>query len=473
MKTPSQFFRGERGSLLIVAMLLCAVIGISITSYLSLGRTGMEISNRAFYNNGSMNLAENGLEQAVYSINKKVADPTYNWASHGWTIVGSDARQKWSGYDFGQGTTGMVRSYIYGYAAGAAPRIVTRSTVTVGGRSTQVIEKWIEVQLRRTSKFSNGLVAKETINFSGNNASVDSWNSDPDNDNNSVTAAIPYSAGVKNANGSVGSISVAVNAVGVNNADIFGYASTGGALPVVGNQGLIGPFTARRGSVDMTRVSTDFTASFDAVTAPTTGTTISAIGNTDLPATIGTAGVATEYRIASIDASGAATQILTILGDVTLIVTAPAGSPAIRLTGNSSISIASGGSLKIYTEGNIAITGNGVANGGTTLATANQPVDFQIWGTSTSTTSDQTIDIKGNGVLSGVVYAPNGDVGIVGDAEVLGSMVAERIRVTGNAAFHYDESLANFGSGNPYRVSRWRELTSATDRATVSSVLSW
>ena len=110
--------------------------------------------------------------------------------------------------------------------------------------------------------------------------------------------------------------------------------------------------------------------------------------------------------------------------------------------------------------------------GAARAGTANQPANFQIWGTSTSTTSDQRIDIKGNGVLSGVVYAPNGDVGIVGNGDVMGSMVAERIRVTGNATFHYDESLANFGSGNPYRVSRWRELTTATDRAAVSSVLS-
>ena len=46
----------------------------------------------------------------------------------------------------------------------------------------------------------------------------------------------------------------------------------------------------------------------------------------------------------------------------------------------------------------------------------------------------------------------------------MGSIVAEAISVTGDASFHYDESLANFGSGNPYRVSKWKELTSAADR---------
>jgi hypothetical protein len=467
---PPQLKNSRRGSLLIVAMILCAVIGISITSYLSLGRTGMEISNRAFYNNGAMNLAENGLEQAVFAINKTVDNASWSWESNGWTVMGNNARQAWVGYEFGQGTTGMVRSYVYDHTAGAAPRIITRSTVTIGGANSQAIEKWIEVQLRRTSKFANGLVAKDTIQFRGNNATVDSWNSDPDNDG---AALIPYSDAVKNDNGSVGSISVSVNAVAINNADIFGYASTGGALPSVGNQGRVGDFNQGAGTMDMSRVATDFTASFDPVTLPTTGSAVAAIGNGDLPTTLGTVGASTILRIPSITANGGAEKILTIEGDVTLIITAAARDDALSLTGQSSIVIAPGSSLKIYTDGDVDITGGGVANGGTTSGTANQPLNFQIWGTSTNTIQDQEISVKGNGVYSGVIYAPNASVTMVGDTDVLGSIVAEDITVTGNSKFHYDESLANFGTGNPYRVSKWKELTSAADRSAVSAVVSW
>lgn len=460
----------RRGSLLIVAMILAAVIGVSLVSYMNLGRTGMQISNRALYNNAAMNLAENGLEQAVYAVNKSVVG-TYDWSGNHWDAVGaSDVRQAWTGTTFDQGATGMVRTYIYGNT-GTAPKVVARSTVTLGGGSTNVIEKWIEVQLRKTSKFSNGLVAKDSISFSGNNASVDSWNSDPDN--NSATAAIPYSAGVRHDNGSVGSISVSVNAVLVNNADIWGYASTGGALPSVGANGTVGPFGTASGTMDMTHVSTDFTTSFDPVTNPSGGSAISAIGSGDLPKTIGAAGVTATYIIPSITGNGNSSKVLTILGNVTLIITPGIGNNAIDLTGNASIAIGPGSSLKIYTDGNLAIGGNGVSNGGTTTGAANQPVNFQVWGTSTSTTTPQNISIAGNGVLSGVVYAPNANVSIVGNGDVLGSVVAKNISLTGNAAFHYDESLGNFGAGNPYRVSKWRELTSAADRAAYSSVLSW
>jgi hypothetical protein len=460
----------QRGSLLIVAMILSAVIGVSITSYLNLGRTGMEISNRAFYNNGAMNLAENGLEQAVFAINKTVDNASWSWTDNGWTVIGNNARQAWVDYDFGQGTRGMVRSYVYDHTAGAAPRIIARSTVTVGGSTGSTIEKWIEVQLRRTSKFANGLVAKDTIQFRGNNATVDSWNSDPDNDG---AGLIPYSDAVKNDNGSVGSISVSVNAVAINNADIFGYASTGGALPSVGNQGRVGDFSQAAGTMDLSRVATDFTASFDPVTLPTTGSAIAAIGNGDLPTTLGTSGASTILRIPSISANGGSEKVLTIEGDVTLIITAAARDDAISLTGQSSIMITPGSSLKIYTDGDIDITGGGVANGGVTAGAANQPIDFQIWGTSTNTIQDQEISVKGNGVYAGVIYAPNAAVTMVGDTDVLGSIVAEDITVTGNSKFHYDESLANFGTGNPYRVSRWKELTSATDRAAVASVVNW
>jgi hypothetical protein len=451
-----------RGSLLIVAMLLCAIIGISLASYLQLGRTSLTVSNRALYNNAAMNLAENGLEEAMYSINKMVEDPTYIWSD--WNNNGTNAWRLFGTYNFDQGATGVVRVYAFNYLGNAAPKFVARSIITLGaGSSGNSIEKWVAVQLRKTSKFSNGLVAKESLRFNGNNASVDSWNSDPDN--NPGTPIIPYSAGVRDDNGSIGSISVAVGAVGVNNADVWGYASTGGALPSVGSNGLVGPFGTASGTMDMSHVSTDFSASFDPVTAPAGGSAIPAIGNGDLPTTLGAAGTTVTYSLPSISSSGNSSKVLTIEGNVTLILTNTAGSDAISMTGQSSIVIAPGASLKIYTEGNIDIAGNGVANGGTTAATANQPINFQIWGTNTSTVANQSIQIAGNGVLSGVIYAPNADVTINGNGDVLGSVVAENITLTGNAAFHYDESLANFGSGNPFRVASWRELTLATERA--------
>jgi hypothetical protein len=106
-----------------------------------------------------------------------------------------------------------------------------------------------------------------------------------------------------------------------------------------------------------------------------------------------------------------------------------------------------------------------------TAASANQPINLQIWGTKTSGVQD--IHIAGNGVLSAVVYAPQGSVTINGNGDVMGSVVANDITLTGNALFHYDESLADFGGGNPFRVSIWKELTTASQRNAYATALSF
>lgn len=488
MKTTRHSPQGQpraqtRGSLLIVAMILCSVIAISLASYLQLGRTALTISNRALYNNAAMNLAENGLEEAMFAINKYTADPaSYDWSD--WTNDGTNAWRKWTGYTFDQNATGITRVYILNYLSGTAPEAVARSTITLGGGDTRTVEKWVRIQLRRTSKFANGLVAKESILFKGTTASVNSWNSEVDHDSNPATAPIitPYSTAVKNDNGSIGSISVSSDAVSVQNADIWGYASTGGALPKVGPTGLVGsygPPATTAGTMDMDRVSTDFSASFDPVEAPSdySYNAIAAITNdTSLPGTV-TAAADGKYYIST-------TQInfnnkaLTIEAGKTVVLKLTDTSTAISVGGGSGvISIASGATLEIYTEGSIAIGGSGISNGvddadaGTTIETdeMGQPKQFQIWGTKTSGTQD--ITIAGNGVLSAIVYAPQGSVKINGNGDVAGSVVANDITVVGSSAFHYDESLANFGGSNPFRVSRWEELTLAADRATYADEL--
>jgi Tfp pilus assembly protein PilX len=496
MKTHASRLHSERGSLLIVAMIMCAVIGISIASYIRLGLQSQKISNRALYNNGAMNIAEQGMEEAMYSINQMVNDATYTWP--GWTSAngGADMQRKWTGYTFDQNSTGVARVYVQHYDGTIAPTIIARSTVTLGGASSAPIEKWIKVTLAMTSKFANGLVAKNNITFSGSNASVDSWNSDPDN--NAATTAIKYSSTTRDDNGTVGSISVAVNSVGVNNADIWGYVATGGSPASVGPNGLVGPWGTANGTIAAGHSSTDFAASFDAVTFPTSVTvsgtttpitytpmgTINGTSSSDsLPGDSGASPAADGKYYIEAPAINFNNQTLNIEAGKTVVLKltntgTTASSAAISVGGGSGvISLASGAKLIVYTEGKIDIGGKGISNGVDSNSDGvisssemSQPVNFQIWGTKTSGT--QPIDIAGNGALSAIVYAPQGSVKINGNGDVAGSIVANDITVVGNAAFHYDESLGNFG-GNPFRVAAWTELTSASDRATYASYLSF
>jgi len=104
----------------------------------------------------------------------------------------------------------------------------------------------------------------------------------------------------------------------------------------------------------------------------------------------------------------------------------------------------------------------------------------KLYGTRTAaqagTSGDQNISIAGNGVLSGVVYAPNANISMNGGGNngiVLGSMIGDTIGVTGNSTFHYDESLANLSSSNIWGVTKWRELSSASDRTTYTDQLNF
>jgi len=466
----------QRGSVLIVAMMFSAIIGISLVSYMQLGRTSLKISNNALYNNAAMNLAENGLEEAMYAINQRIADPNYDWSANGWTtsspVPAGDARRTLpssGAYAFDQGVTGTVRVYVRGYT-GSAPRIVSRATITIPRGGT--IEKWVEVQLRKTSKFANGLVAKESIQFKGNNASVDSWHSKKNDDGSLRATPVNYSSAVKKDNGSVGSVSIQADAILVQNADIWGYAATGGTQPSVGAQGLIGPFGTPVNTIDPTRVSTDFSASFDAVTAPTTtnynlggiGTNMDLPRAGDVPHTDGVY----YYEASSIDFNNKLLHIKKrSAGESSpkVVIKLTNAVTSIKIGGGSGeLRIESGANLEIYAPGDITIAGNGIMNDG------GLPENFQIWGTKTS--GVQSIDVKGNGALSALVYAPQGSVKINGNGDVLGSIVANDITLVGNAAFHYDESLADFGGNDPFRISLWREITTAAGRNALTE-LNW
>jgi Tfp pilus assembly protein PilX len=121
MKTTRSPFRSEHGGLLITAMIFSAIIGVSIVSFIRLGRTTGQISNRGLYNNAAMNLAENGLEEAMYSINQMVAGNASAWTD--WTTSGAAAQRKWTGTTFDQNATGQVRVYVDNYTGLVAPTL--------------------------------------------------------------------------------------------------------------------------------------------------------------------------------------------------------------------------------------------------------------------------------------------------------------------------------------------------------------
>ncbi|MFI5356210.1 MAG: hypothetical protein ACHQ4G_02625 [Opitutales bacterium] len=450
-RLPASLLRSRRGSILIVALLLCAIIALMLGSFLNLNLNSTHQAFRSFQNYAAMNLVEAGAEEALWSYNRAAAGHSDGWT--GWTTDGTSAWRKFDGFTFTANTTGWVKVYVSVYQPTAqnSPKVV--ALASVNPPTGAPITRMTELTLQNRAYFANGLVAKDTITFSGSNVTVDSWNS------GSATAPVPYSSSVRDDRGTVASTSVLSSAVLVNQADVWGYVYTGGAQPQVGANGSIrGANTPVGVAIDTSRIATDFNAQFSPVTAPTGGTVIATVGTT-----LGVAGTSTTWICPSLSLSGSKT--LTILGNVTLILTAASGTSALSVTGNASIIIPTGSTLTIFTTGNIKLAGKGLANANL------QPISAQFWGTNT-TPGGQDIQIAGNGSLSAVIYAPDASVELNGNGAMMGAVVADTITLTGNAAFHYDESLANFGNNASIGVSKWRDLIAPADRSTYDAVFS-
>ena len=436
-------------------MIFAALLALALSSFVDLNTNSLRMAHRSFYAAEAVNMAEAGLEEAIWSFNQAQTGNAAAW--HGWnTSDGVKATRTFTDFTLGSNATGRVKVYIdqFNPGAGVQPLVVAKATITQPHGPAE-ISRLLEMKLKRRSLFAAGIVAKNNIDFSGNSASVDSWNSDPDN--NAATAAIPYGLGVRRDKGSVAAVSITAS-IWIGNADIWGTAAVGGpsaSAISLGHNGVVGSFGTASGVKDPASIATDFTANLDAVTPPAGGTVLATLGSS-----LGADGTTTLWRTQWIS------EDLTVHGHVTLVLTAGSGVEAISLAGHDGITLAAGATLSIYVEGDVRLGGNGLLNPNS------QPLSVQIWGTNTSPMG-QDIQIAGNGALKAIVYAPNASVKILGNGDVMGAIVAEDVDLTGNAAFHYDESLANWGVNTPYGVIKWRELASAPDRAMYATRLSF
>lgn len=464
----------RRGSLLIVAMLLSAAIGISLVSYLKLGLNSLTLADRSFYQTSAINLAEMGVEEAMYCFNQidnVGAAPRTAWTgtSITWTIASDDSvSATLPTLTLGPGVTGVVRVFCTHYNPSGTPVIIAKATVTP--QKGPPLEKWLEITLRKRSLFANGMVARNTIVWNGGNATADSWNSDPDND--PATASVPYATGPVRAGATVGTPNATNSSLDFGGGIVRGRVMNAGGTISKSSGAILSNSIAGTGW-DTSLVSTDFSATFPAVNVPSppalnknAATSLTPISfPSTLPRLTDVAwnGVyyyefASNYGLSS---AGPVGNTITINGPVVfLAINHVSTSPnLIDLGGNAAINVTTSGTLKVYTTGNIEAAGNGMTNANAS------PSSFQIYGTN-PTVGGQTIRFVGNGSSTAAIYAPNATFVLKGNGNLAGAVVANDVNLNGNAAFHYDEALGNTSAGNPFGIIKWRELQTRTERTT-------
>lgn len=458
----------SRGSVLMVALILAGVIAISLTSFMQLATHASKMSLRTFYMNEAQNLNDIGLEHALWSMNNNV-----------WT-TGNTYTTTLGTYALSNNVTGVVKVWA-DLSNASKPHVVVKATVTLTDGST--VDKVSEAYIKASSWFDDGMVG-ETITI-GSNTKLNSYSSIVTVGN--TTTVQGYSSAVADDNITVAALNAGSGTL-QNAGLIYGSISTGASDDTGFNntrQGIVGNTTyvntaANRGTIQDGNATYDFTASFPDVTAPTAPSgssyVLGAI-NTDLtlprtsPFDVPQADGNYYYDLSSLNLSGS--EKLNITSGNVIIVT----SGNISLSGQAELNISTGARLKLYTSGSVDLSGNGVTNGATgNVTAASQPINFQLYGTAPSGGSDQSITVKGNGYLSGVIYAPNGNVTISGggaNGDVLGAVVANTVTTNGNVSFHYDESLPNSLTNGLWKLKKWRDLTNASDRATWESYVSF
>lgn len=439
----------ERGSALIAVLLLAAAIAIIAGHLYTRATLEQRLATRSFYLSVALNLAEAGLEEAMWAAN------------NGWI----DASRGWS--DAGDGTSAKVRTVTTGLAleqgsgaiylridspTSSTPTITALGVVNLPNQG--VLYKQLRVALERRALYANAVVAKGSVTFSGSNVDIDAYDSN----------AGPYNATTNRLDQATVATNLATNGgVSINNADIYGSVATGGGQPVVGPNGSILGATSPGNlpnNIDTSRVRLDFSSNLPDVAAPSgSATALGAVSdNLTLPRGGDSPGADGRYRYTATSV-GLTNKTLTINGGaVDLIVTGDinvgGGSGSIVVNNSNSSSLA------LYAAGDLSIQGAGAIN------QSGSPSRLIFYGTRTqaqaNTLGNQSFDLRGNANYAGLVYAPNADVSLRGggnSGRFDGAVIGSSVTFNGNYEFHYDIRLGSLSSERYFRPRNWIELT--------------
>lgn len=435
MKTTT--WNNDRASVLVVAVIFSAVMAMSVASFLQLAKAEARLAHVAFYSNSCLNLAEAGVERALFALNNE------DWT--GWTVAGDEAQLDAVEVDLGGNVNGTIQARVESISND--PIVVAEGAMDLPNRPSVI--KQVKVKLSRRSLFANGITTRRGVTFKGGNAFVASYRS---------SWGKPRSPWWNiDDNGSIASVSVEADAITLSNSRIYGRVATGGSWPIVGPNGRIyGKDTLSGMKVDPERVALDFAADFPLVSPPTAFDTYIPAINSSM--TLGTPG-ATEPTFIKVDSiSLSSSDLLAFQGPVVIYLTGDAsvsGTAEIRVLDESWRNA----SATFFVDGNFYIGGNGAVNA------TNDPANLMVYGTSGN---QQYFKLHGSATWQAAVYAPNAKVDMNGGGStgaMAGAIVADSVFMNGNYEFFYDEDLEDrFADDTGYGMELWRELYRVADR---------
>lgn len=446
---------------------------------------------------------------------------TKAFGAGGWVATTDGYRKDFGTMKLGNGRPARLRVLVRNVPNSSrvdTPSIVAEVTHNPQGSpgifGAGTYSKQYVVWLKRSSRYQNSLVGIKSVKLA-DKMTVDSYRS---------TLGIP-SSGNRGDRAVVASNSAIQGAISGGNVDIYGYVVTGGddatdnfsAGSRIYGKNSVFPYADASGKgIDPNRLAHDFSSNFTTPTAPSTaglldldlllqnapiinGVLVLPAGSyrlsnpLNLPKPITRTTQVTENVTTWIPLVGNVVNTVTktvteelslstikVVGNVTIVVAGnpgadPATLPSIKFAGSSKLALPVESSLKIYTPGNLDLTGGGIVSGLLDiLGTDGKPKDFRIYGTNTNKADGmrQQVAVAGAGNFSAIIDAPNADVMLKtgGSSEGLlglgagsdkyafqGAAIGYTVTNDGAFDFHYDEALGAFMFPT-FTLDSWVEL---------------
>ncbi len=448
MKIQHKKSNKHKGSVLIVTLLIGAIMGILMGSYLVMVQTQHFSVTRARAWNNAIVVAEAGVEDAMAHINCTN------------TIGGKWSPQSGWQYTLGSGTYWKTNAYLGYYVQFQVPPavtnlypVITAISYVPGPIGTPKISRTIRVKTApiETAIFAAGaMVVSDFVNFKGFNITTDSFQS---------TNLTLFPGGLWNSTnaldrGDVSSTSIKANMVNVQNAKVHGSVHTApGQTAIIGSGGSVGDNAWVNGGktgIEAGHAVTDATQSFPDATLPDTG---AVAWKTLLPVVGGytTNGVTYKYVVNAVSPW----KIDNLDGSVYVVGTGAKlyVITSVNLPSDAQITIPANKSLSMYVGApSFTLGGNGVINGSGVSSA------FQYYGLPSNT----ALTFSANANFVGQIYAPEAAFRLGGGGSnpyhFSGLCSTRSVTMNGHYNFHYDETsiyqLKLFG----YLAISWDEL---------------
>lgn len=420
----------ERGSVLLITVAATTVMTIMLAAYLNLTNAQTTAVSRSQAWNSAIPVLESGIEEALAHLNH---NGTANLNQDGWYQGYNNQYWKFRS---------VAGSWAYTMISNANPPVIYAwGYVKIPYRNNVYLDRVVRVRTNRDGLFRKGILAQGQITLNGN-GHVDSFDStDP-----AFSTSGGYDPAKRKAGGGVASNAGLTNIVATGNTSIYGDVATGpGGSVTIGPNGKIGDMpwmtNAANSGIQPGKVRDDMNVSFPDVVAPFNAAALP-VGGGGWQYILGSSG---NWQIPSLSGK------LLVRSNVNAILLVDGN---INLTGQDTITIENGASLHLYMKGATArIGGNGVVNS-STYAT-----NFFFWGLPTNT----ELTVSGNGAFLGLAYTPRADFTLNGGGNssieaFTGAVVSRTVRLNGNFAFHYDESLANILISRRITATSWDEM---------------